>query len=217
MARNPITQARTVASARTTLTYPRNPMGGVYIPGAKSIEGATGDIAVTTDNTWIEDEKYHWFVDRIATAISDEFDTAITRTGAKTLKLSATDATGSQAVYIGGLTLASYSKHAPILKPSTEYTLNCYVKTTTAVTNSIYLDVLVFNTAGTQVGSTYTTNKLSGTNDWTLCTITFNSGVGGVYGRIRCTMYPAGAIMDAYFDVNSMTLIETGVSRNPVV
>ena len=57
------------------------------------IDSATGDIARTT-NGWIEDEKYGFnFLASVGTS-SAEFDTAITRTGSKTLKLS-TLATGS--------------------------------------------------------------------------------------------------------------------------
>lgn len=57
-----------------------------------NIDSATGDIARTTSG-FIEDAKYGWYVTRVTTAVSAEFDTAVTRTGTKTLKLSTTDAT----------------------------------------------------------------------------------------------------------------------------
>lgn len=206
--------ARNAASTRTTPTYPRMGMGEVYIPGAKSIEGATGDTARTTSG-WIENEKFAWYAYQTSTAWSAEFDTAVTRTGAKTLKLSNTDTLGRVSAYnwdIAGL----FSKYLAKIKPSTEYTLNCWVKTTNVASLSAHLDCYEYNAAGVQ-GASNLTNRLSGTNDWTLCTKTFTTAATAAFLLIGLNITVAGNVSDAWFDVNSMTLIETGVSRSAAV
>lgn len=207
MARLNLTQARTTAAARTTPTYPRTPVGGVYIPGAKSIEGATGDTARTTTG-WIESVKYQFYLTVFATAGSAEFDTAITRTGLKTLKLSTTDATGR--IYIDGATGNNNGGIPLRLKPSTAYVFSCYVKTTNAAANSVYCRV--YDGAISQ-----DTSKLAGTNNWTLLTKSFTTGASLGVGYLNLYNVIAGNISDAWFDVNSLTLIETGITRNAVV
>ena len=194
--------------ARLPLVYPRIPDNGVYIPGAKSIEGATGDTARTTPG-WIEDEKYKWYASQTATAWSCEFDTAITRTGLKTLKVSTTDITGRISVIPADTeTWPQKSRYMPGIKPSTAYILSCYVKTTNAVANGVYLRFLQFDVAGTYLTETLS-NKLSGTVDWTLCTASFTSEATARYGWIECRNFLAGNISDSWWDVNSMTLVQT--------
>ena len=58
---------------------------------------------------------------------------------------------------------------------------------------------------------------ISGTVDWTLQTYTFTSDNDAAFLEIYFNTYPAGNVSDFWLDVNSMTLIETGVVRNPVV
>lgn len=203
--------ARTAASARTALVYPRNPMGAVYIPGAKSIEGATGDSAITTSG-WIENAKYYWYMQIFAAAISAEFDTAVTRTGTKTVKISATNATGRLKLYNSeGTALSALKFSAPIIKPSTEYTFSCYVKTTT-VFGSVLFALTQFDAAAAG-GTTTNTNSVTGTNDWTLLTATFTSDADAKYLFMNMAMN-AGSTWDMWVDVNSMTLVETGVTRS---
>ena len=216
MARLALTQARNVAATRTVPTYPHTPLGGVYIPGAKSIEGATGDIARTTVG-WIENEKYHWYANQVATAWSAEFDTAVTRTGTKTLKVSTTDTTGRP--YINqdpaGL-LKNVLSHAARIKPSTQYVFSCYAKTTNVASGSVYIRCSQRNASNGQL-TIVDTNALTGTNDWTLLTATFTSDATAVFCPFQLQNITAGNVSDAWFDVSGMTLIQTGVSRNAVV
>ena len=202
MPRNALTQARVSAGTRTSLVYPRNPMGAVYIPGAKSIEGATGDVATTTNDTYIENRKFNWLFNNYAGASSAEFDTAVTRTGAKVLKVSTTNDTGSNSV------TTTFPNPKIVLKPSTQYTLSCWVKTNNVANNSVYLRLYD--------GSPRNTNTLSGTVDWTLCTVTWTTGATPQVDYLHLRMLP-GATGDAWADVNSMTLVETGVTRGAVV
>lgn len=198
---------------RTVPTYPRNPMGAVYIPGAKSIEGATGDVARTT-NGWIEDAKYGWRLDVVATAVSAEFDTAVTRTGVKTLKVSTTDATGRAGIQSW---TTGYEYLNPPIKPSTAYVFSCWVKTNNVATNSVYLRTSIATSDRTTETQNAVSSALSGTNDWTLLTISVTTDADAAFWRIQLYNVVAGNISDAWFDVNSMTLIETGITRNPVV
>ncbi len=219
MARNALTQARTVAAARTTLTYPRTSLGGVYIPGAKSIEGATGDTARTTSGyiegtATVDTKNLHWYAFQQATAYSHEFDTSVTRTGTKTLKISTTDTTGRTLGTSNRLDPPNMGEFMPI-KANTSYTFNCYVKTNNVAANSVYCRVITANVAGYLTQNL--TNKLSGTNDWTLLTKTFTSDATATHVGISCFNFVAGNISDAWFDVSGMTLVESGVTRNAVV
>ena len=205
---------RSVATARTTPTYPRTPLGGVYILGTKSIEASIGDTAITA-SAWIEDEKYGWYMYRSATAVSAEFDSAVKRTGKFTLKLSTTDATGAVMADItpaGGL--ANCRKYAIPCKPNTTYVWKCWVKTNNVATNSAYLQLRTYTAAGV-----YTDNPasslLSGTNDWTLLTVSITTGATIVYLSPALRLYVTGNVSDAWFDINSMTLTAV-LPRNPV-
>ena len=190
--------------------------GGVV----RVIDDATGDIARTTSG-WIEDEKYRFYMSVAATAVSAEFDSAVTRTGKYTLKLSTTDITGKivTGLYTGlGVTTATEAvikKYGIPVKASTSYRLKCYVKTNNVAANAVYLDGASFTADGTVVsGSSFITNKLSGTEDWTLLTTTFTTPATAVYLSIRQLVNVAGNISDAWFDVNSMTLEEVSTITN---
>jgi len=190
-------------TAPTELKISTASKGGV----SRCIDDATGDTAVTSDN-WIEDEKYGWYADSTATAVSAEFDSAVTRTGRLTLKLSATDATGTIIAYnSSGVTLPLLSTSAISLKPSTVYKLNIFAKTISVGTNGVFADIIQYDSAAA-VGTTVSTNKLSTTNDWTLLTIKFTSDSDASFGRIALHNDVAGAVSSAWFDVNSMTLEE---------
>lgn len=179
--------------------------GGVL----RSIDGAAGDTAVTADG-WIEDPKYGWYFDEVATSASAEFDSAEKRTGKFTLKVEAVDATGTAIVYnTQGVTLPILAMEAIPLKVSTAYRLNIYVKTNAGVgANGVYADVIQYDSAAV-VGTTVTTNKVSASSvGWVLITISFTSDNDAVYARIALHNDVAGAVNAAWFDVNSMTLEE---------
>lgn len=197
--------------------------------GAKSIGGATGDVAITVSG-WIESETYGIYMYRTATAVSAEFDTAVTRTGAKTLKLSTTDTTGRvgatfgyNTIPPGTLTISVLRKYGIPVKPATEYTLSCYAKTVNVVVNGVFIPTYYFTAAGARsIGAI--SNKLSaGDHDWTLITVTFTTGASDVWLVFNLYNFAPGNVSDAWWDVNSMTLVETAATRtlasarNPVV
>lgn len=181
----------------------------------KCIDSATGDVARTT-NGWIEDEKYNISLLVKNTAVSAEFDSAVTRTGRLTLKLSATDITGRPFAGMGTQgetpteTLPNLLKYYIPVKPSTVYRLQCYAKTNNAVANQTYITVHEWDNAGTRVAAdVLVTNRIGGTVDWTLLTKTIavsaTTSYIALYFRHNVV---AGNISDAWFDINSMTLEE---------
>ena len=178
-----------------------------------NIDSATGDVARTTDG-WIEDEKYGIYADLATAWVSFEFDSAVTRTGRLTAKISTTDATWWWTLLIipsWTVTLPNLSKSAIPIKVSTKYKLSVWVKTNNAATNSVGFACTEYTSAWASVAGTFTnwtSTKLSGTNDWTLITKTVTTSATWVY------LYPifqnqvAWNISDAWFDINSMTLEE---------
>jgi hypothetical protein len=191
---------------------PLTTKGGV----PRYIDDAVGDIARTTSG-WIEDEKFGWYAAQTATAWSAEFDSAVTRTGRLTLKLSATDATGRFIVRTlpttGGSTLERASKYGFAIKPLTEYRFRCYVKTENVATNSVSIRASVINSNGT-TATAYDSSALSGTNDWSLLERTFTTGASDAWFEPQVRLSVAGNISDAWFDVNSMTLEEVTTINN---
>jgi len=194
------------------MNYPRIPVGGVYIPGAKSIEGATGDIARTTAG-YIEDRKYIWFATGQANSWSAEFDTAVTRTGSKTLKMSNTDTSGRGWTSVGDPMVLTF---CPVVKPSTEYTLNYWIKTNNVASASGGVKIDILNSVGGSGGSSTYSARISGTVDWTLVSTTFTTSSTTYYIGLNLLNNVAGNVSDAWFDCNSMTLVQSNVTRNPI-
>jgi len=182
--------------------------GGVL----RNIDGAVGDVAITTNGA-IEDEKFGFGIVRAATAVSAEFDSAVTRTGRLTLKLSTTDATGNllaATMLTTGANLAGSSlKYGVSIKPSTTYRLSCWVKTNNTAANSTYLAIHEHNSVGARLATgSFTTSRLEGTNDWTLLTKTATTNASSAFANIVLLNQGTGNVSDAWFDVNSMTLEE---------
>jgi len=192
-------------TAWTTTTTTLASQWGLLI----NIDSATGDIARTTD-WWIEDERYGMYYDSIAWTSSGEFDSAVTRTGRLTLKLSTTNAawsTGINSYWVYGAWAFGIQKYLFPCKPSTKYRLRCFVKTTNAATNSVFIQFREF-TAGIVAWTATPSNTLTWTNDWTLCTVTVTTGASSVYMGYNLLNFVAWNVSDAWFDINSMTLEE---------
>lgn len=185
-------------TAWTTTTTTLASQWGLLI----NIDSATGDIPVTA-NWFIENARFWWYMTRVATSVSAEFDTAVTRTGTKTLKLSTTDVTGRLVVSQRDANL----RWIIPVKWSTKYKISCFVKTTNVPSNSARITVEEYNSAGT-LWATTNSNTLTGTVDWTLCTATFTTAASAASLIVYCSQNFSWNISDAWFDVNSMTLEE---------
>lgn len=186
--------------------------GGVI----RVIDSATGDIARTSAG-WIEDEKYGWYVYQIAAGFSAEFDSAVTRTGKFTIKLSQTTTSGNAVVSsiadaTPSVIISSISRYLIPIKPSTHYRLRCYAKTNNANTNGVYLSVETWKSDWSGKVE-YVSNKLSGTNDWTLLTCDFTSGANQELASILLRNQVPGNISDAWFDVNGPEFFLEEVSK----
>ena len=178
-----------------------------------NIDNAIGDIARTTD-WWNEDEKYWVYSDILTVWASSEFDSAVTRTWRLTYKASTTDITWTINWTIGlwwwttaTLWLWNLYKYAMPIKASTKYKATCWIKTNNVVTNSAFLQSTTYNSVWTRLTVT-SSNKLSWTNDWTLCSINITSDATATHIVFVLANQLAWNISDAWFDINSMTLEE---------
>jgi hypothetical protein len=199
----------------TTFITPLTVKGGVV----RVIDDATGDIARTTSG-WIEDEKFGVYAIPIVDT-SFEFDTAVTRTGEKTVKVSTTSTSGRGRATFGidpnltsDFAVSDVYKYGIPVKPSTAYKLTCYAKTDNAAADSVYLYTREINTAGARVGTQRSSNKLTGNNDWTKLEASFTTDANAAFIAIGMLNNIAGNISDAWFDVNSMTLEEVSTITN---
>ena len=188
--------------------------GGVV----RVIDSATGDIARTTSG-WIEGSQYGWYAKQDTAAWSAVFDSSITRTGRLTLKLSNTNTSGQVYAlnYNGAVSVGVSNQQFLIpLKASTQYKLKIYAKTNNVATNAVFAQVYMFKVDFTNSATVNgTSNKLSGTNDWTLLTATFTTNADCVWSSIKLSNDASGNISDAWFDVNSMTLEEVSTITAP--
>ena len=186
----------------TPLTF----QGGVVIV----IDSATGDIARTTSG-WIEDIKYFAYASG-GGSYSTEFDSAVTRTGRLTLKSSTTaTASYSETFFSGGQGYNSIK--GIIVKPSTSYRLVCYMKTNYIsgdATNGAAISYTFSKSDGTSSAGGATSAYIKTTTDWTKYTLDITTGADTAYIQPFFKIYghqgTATLIMDAWFDVNSMTL-----------
>jgi hypothetical protein len=83
----------------------------------------------------VEGIKHKWYIGGSTNSYSAEFDSAVTRTGRLTLKLSTTDATGKVLAQTASDRAATYvgpQNELIPLKASTKYRLSVYCKTSTA-------------------------------------------------------------------------------------
>ena len=208
--------AEVVTNSNLVTAVSSTPIKGGVI---RVIDSATGDIARTTSGA-IEDVKYGWYLLNVVSGASAEFDSAVTRTGRLTVKVSTTDASGraraSTSSSSGGTVPAiGEQKNLIPCKPSTSYKISVYAKTNNVATNSVYLYIKSIKADLSIAGTTdQSSNKISGTNDWTLLTKTFTTASDIVWLRLELYNDVAGNISDAWFDVNSMTLEEVSTITN---
>jgi hypothetical protein len=182
--------------------------GGVL----RNIDGAVGGVAITAD-AFVEDEKFGVWGESITGGTSIEFDSAVTRTGRLTVKITTTNATGAACVQCGyngitGATLnpARLAKYGIPLKPSTTYKITAPVKYAGLVSTSL-LRFHPFDINGTRLTTSATTAE-SGTSDWVLRTLTFTTTSTAAYGIIFPAYTAAGDAQQVWVDWNSITFEE---------
>ncbi|MFA5871074.1 MAG: carbohydrate binding domain-containing protein [Candidatus Paceibacterota bacterium] len=212
---------RATASTNKTITTAGNLFsvkGGVL----RVIDSATGDIARTTNGA-IENEMYGVYTVFIAST-SAMIDNSVTYLGHKTLKISTLDTSGRGRITFGldpsssvDYNVSTVKKVGIPVKPSTTYKFSCLAKTNNAYTNSVYLSTRQISDTGVRVASEAISNRISGTNDWTLLTITFTTEATASYMALGFYDNVAGNIGSANFALMSATFEEVLTINNPSV
>jgi concanavalin A-like lectin/glucanase superfamily protein/carbohydrate binding protein with CBM4/9 domain len=158
-----------------------------------------GTAAGSTSNTL-----FGWGVPTAGAVSSStwQFDGAEKYSGNYSMKLSALDVTGSVTVANYGTVPAVASLAIPV-QPNTSYTLTARVKTSSVPTNGAYIRLRLLDSAKSTTTTTLS-NRLSGTNDWTLCSIVLTTGASDKYALVMMNLDP-GAISSAWFDNISLT------------
>lgn len=141
---------------------------------------------------------YRWAIPNgaIAASASASFDSAVSYAGNYSLKLDLANATGSVTV---GSFLAANAAQLFVLLPNTRYTLSAKVKTNNTATNGAFIDLREFNSSFAAVTTT-SSNKLSGTNDWTTVTVTVTTQPSTAWGGIFLRHNVTGNTATAWFD-----------------
>jgi len=149
---------------------------------------------------------YKWYTPGTFANATAQYDTSVKLTGTASMKLSTTTTAGLASAITGNNSSAANIKQTmiPVL-PSTSYTVSGYCKTNNVATAAAHIDIYEYDGTGT-VGATNTTNTLTGTNDWTLVTITFTTASTARYLTLALRNHVAGNVSDAWFD--DVTLVK---------
>jgi hypothetical protein len=128
------------------------------------------------------------------------FDTAVARSGSYSLKLTLANISS-------GLTVANYrnspgatmvKEFLPIL-PNTTYVITAYIKGASVAANGAYVDFRTLDSVGTTLITT-SSNKLSGTFDWTQVSIRVTTGSTARYAAIFLRNNVLGSASTVWFD-----------------
>jgi len=213
-----ITLTPTTATTRTANTFPQRktlanllsngnfeyapPFTAVTTTAARFIDGtATG-----SSNT---EYVYKWRNSSIATSTaSASYDSTVYRSGNYSLKLSTTTIGAIAATTYGNLDTVSSIKTSliPVL-PNTTYTISGWAKTNNAAADSVKISIFEFTGVSTSSNQNSSTNTLTGTNDWTLLTLTFTTAGATRYLTVAPRNNVAGNISDAWFDDITLTKV----------
>lgn len=195
-----------------TPVYPegRVPANGNLVKNFDFEVAPTFVAAQTTGVRWIDgtaagsasNATYKWAIPSggIAASANVMFDSTVVFSGSYSIKLSLLNTSGALTV---AQTLNTSTPSAsdfiyPVL-PSTSYTLTARVRTNNSATNSAFVDARQFSNGLTTITTT-STNKLSGTNDWTLVTATFTTNAAAAYVGILLRHNVPGNVSEAWFD-----------------
>lgn len=183
------------------LTAPQN-TAGTWLNGS-----AGGSAANST---------YKWTIPSAAISASAtaSFDTTVFHNGSASLKLDVTDTSGTVVVSNVINSAIGNTTGAIKIKPNTAYSFSAWVKTSTVGTNGVYMDVRQFNSLGGTITTT-SSNKLSGTNDWTQITGSFTSDSAAKDVCIILRNGVAGQVSTAWFD-EIVLIPSTPVTRTSV-
>lgn len=165
----------------------------------------------TTSPRWIDgtaagsttNDLFGWHAITGVGTVTYQFDTDTTYNGKTSIKIDC-DATGRgrvvNATFETTTTSALAAQYGIKVSPSTAYTLTAYCKTTTAMSNAVYIDKSEYAGDGSIVGgSVVASSKLTGTNNWTLLSIAFTTNASTRYVTVRPIINVAGQVQTAWF------------------
>ena len=199
----------------TTLRADTLVQGGVL----RTINGATGGIAITGAG-WLEsNESLGYYLRVNASAVSAMYDATVLRTGTKTLKLSNTNVSGAGYISMnpggnGNLSVSEMTKYLIPVKSSTAYVFNIYTKTNNSVGS--FVSLYGYDAAGTATllgVSNTVTGTTSGATEWQVLTKSITTGASTVYILPTYRNSTAGNISDNWFDINGQTLDELATAN----
>lgn len=181
----------------------------------ESIDSATGDIE-TTSSAWIEGTTGGWYSLVKAASIASEFDSAVTRTGRLTLKMSNTSIGGRNFTGLSVSESVSAGNQVYLIpvNPLKQYTIKLYLK---AQDLSVGFGIAyqLYNDAGTRTVYATGVTTPTGTFDWTEFSFTITTDIRAKYLNIMLNSGTAGAISTVWADVNSMQITEVLPARTP--
>lgn len=173
----------------------------------------SGGIANTTQSRWPDgtaggsttNSTYKWKQQSGVNATAVSFDSVITHGGLYSLKISATDVTGSTYVDIGtgiasSQAVATLRSFGIPVAGGVSYTLKGWVRSNNVPTNGAFLQLTTYDAAGTRLDNVGSSIKLTGTQDWTEITIAQAVHANAVWATIGLMKNVAGNISDAWFD-----------------
>lgn len=186
------------------------------VPTFTAVQNTAGTWLNGTAGGSATNATYKWTIPSaaISASASASFDTTVFYNGLASIKLDVTDTSGSVVVSTVINAAIGGSTGAIPIRPSTAYSFSARVKTSTVGTNGVYMDVRQFNSLGGTITTT-SSNKLSGTNDWTQVTGSFTSDAAAKDVCIILRNGVAGQVSTAWFD-EIVLIPTTPVTRTSV-
>lgn len=170
--------------------------------------------ATTTAGRWIDgtaagsttNDFWNWAVPALGVTApgSARFDSSVYNPNSvfgssRSLKLSTNSSAGAISVCNSlSASAPAASRYLTPLLPSTAYVITAMVKTNNCATNSAFIDLREFTGALASVATT-SSNKLSGTNDWTEVSISVTTNSTTRFGLILLRNNVTGNTSDAWF------------------
>lgn len=145
----------------------------------------------------------------ITSTVEMGFDSSVSHSGTYSMKL---DLKTTSAACTASTCPNNLLSEMFRLSPNTTYVFTAWCKTTTVATNAAFVDIFEVSAANS-ILVTNSTNKLTGTNDWTLLTKNFTTNASTVFGFINLRNSVTGNVSVAWLD--DLLLIPATTGRVP--
>ena len=196
---------RTLSGSRTAGVHTNNIIyNGTFEVAPSVLTAQTNTVGRWIDGTAAGSQAksgFGWGTVTITSSSAVGFDNTVSNSGTNSLKLSTLNTTGA-------ITAGSFRTNGPnagsafelfTLLPGTSYTLTGFIKTNNVATNGAFIDCREFSASFANLATT-STNKLSGTNNFTKVTATFTTNASTAFGGLFLRNNVTGNTSDAWFD-----------------